>query len=148
MIVSEAGVRAQIADQGGFVSSRFGIAAQALGVAALAALVYFAFLQPSDPGPLSGIEVEGDLPTQVTGGDGQAPGRQGGEASARRGARSESRPAPRIRLVPVAPGSTSPVPPTLAENETPSADSETPSGSQYDSAVARVIGQASGAQPE
>lgn len=145
MIVSEAEVRARIAEQGGSVSSRFGIAAQALGVAALAALVYFAFLQPSDPDPLSGIEVEGDFPTQVTAGDGKAARSQSRRAASTsgRGAGVEAGAGsvPRIRLVPVVPGSSSPVPPTLADNETPV-------GTQYDSAVARIIGRASGARPE
>jgi hypothetical protein len=147
MIVSEAEARARIAEQGGSVSSRFGIAAQALGVAALAALVYFAFLQPSDPDPLSGIEVEGDFPTQVTAGDGKAARSQGrrGASTSRRGASAGAGAGagsvPLIRLVPVVPGSSSPVPPTLADNETPV-------GTQYDSAVARIIGRASGARPE
>ena len=145
MIVSEAEVRARIAEQGGSVSSRFGIAAQALGVAALAALVYFAFLQPSDPDPLSGIEVEGDFPTQVTAGDGKAARSQGRKraSTSRRGAEAGAGAGsvPLIRLVPVVPGSSSPVPPTLADNETPV-------GTQYDSAVARIIGRASGARPE
>jgi hypothetical protein len=143
MIVSEAEARARIAEQGGSVSSRFGIAAQALGVAALAALVYFAFLQPSDPDPLSGIEVEGDFPTQVTAGDGKAARSQGRKraSTSRRGAEAGAGSVPLIRLVPVVPGSSSPVPPTLADNETPV-------GTQYDSAVARIIGRASGARAE
>jgi hypothetical protein len=140
MIVSEADARAQIAEEGGSVSSRFGILAQGLGVAALAALVYFAFLQPSDPDPLSGIEVEGNLPTQVTGGNGQAAKPRGRESATRRGARSGVGPVPRIRLVPVVPGASPVVPPTLADNDTP------PS-SQYDSAVARILGRVSGARP-
>ena len=119
--------------------SRFGIATQALGVAALGALVYFAFLQPSDPDPLSGIEVDGDLPSQVTAGNGHAEGRDR-NAGARNGAAGRSR-VPRIRLVPVVPGATPSlpgsepsVPPTLAGNDTPT-------GSQYESAVARVLGR-------
>jgi hypothetical protein len=139
MIVSKAGIRARIAEERGSMSSRLGIAAQGLGVAALAALVYFAFLQPSDPDPLSGIEVDGDLPAEVTGGNEQAAAQRGRKPDSRRRSGAGSRPVPRIRLVPVVPGTSAPVPPTVA-SPTP-ADPETPAGSQYDSAVARLLGR-------
>jgi hypothetical protein len=128
------------------MSSRFGIAAQALGVAALGVLVYFAFLQPSDPNPLSGVEVDGTVPAGTTPGNEAVGGRRSAQsrARARAGARRGAGPLPlaAIRLVPVTPGEPPPLsgPPTLA-------DDETPTGSQYDSAVARVLGRIARTQP-
>jgi hypothetical protein len=117
----------------------FAIALQALGVAALGAIVYFAFLQPSDPNPLSGIEVEGDIPAGVTHGNGQA--------AAQRDRKSPAGPARRdggtrtlagIRLIPVQPGDAIPSPPGGPVG------GDTPTGEQYDSAVARILGRVAG----
>jgi hypothetical protein len=129
------------------MSSRFGIAAQGLGVAVLAALVYVAFLAPSDPDPLSGVEVDGDLPAGVAGGsDGNrgTAGRKGREGPASRGARSG--PLAGIQLIPVPPGTappdtTAPAPPSFV------VDDETPIGSQYGSAVTRVLRRVARAEP-
>ena len=118
----------------------FAIALQALGVAALAALVYIAFLQPSDPNPLSGIEVEGEIPAGVTPGSGQAAGRPTGQRNRRSPARhgDGTRTLAGIRLIPVQPGDAIPVPPGAP------VDGDTPTGEQYDSAVARVLGRVAG----
>jgi hypothetical protein len=116
----------------------FAIALQALGVAALGVIVYFAFLAPSDPNPLSGIEVDGDIPAGVTPGNGQATGQQHRRSSARRG--DGTRTLVGIRLIPVQPGDAIPVPPGAP------GDSDTPTGSQYGSEVARVLGQVARAE--
>ena len=101
----------------------FAIALQALGVAALGVMVYFAFLQPSDPNPLSGIEVEGDIPTGVTPGNGQATGQRNTRSpagSARRG--DGGRTLAGIRLIPVQPGDAIPAPPVApGGGDTPTA---------------------------
>lgn len=124
----------------------FPIALQPLGVAALAALVYFAFLHPSDPNPLSGIQVEGDIPAGVTPGNGRAAGQRSRKPPARRGDRSRTLAG--IRLVPVQPGAATPAPPGLpADSDTPPVDSDTPTGSQYGSEVARVLGRVARAEP-
>jgi hypothetical protein len=134
--------RAQTETEGVGVSSRFGIAAQALGVAALGAIVYFAFLAPSDPDPLSGIEVDGNLPADVTPGNETATGGRNRQAGPRRRV-VRSGGLATIRLVPVTPGapaaSTS-TPPSLAENETPV-------GEQYESQVARILARAARDEP-
>jgi len=117
----------------------FAIALQALGVAALGVIVYFAFLQPSDPNPLSGIEVEGDIPAGVTpAGNGQATGQRNRKSPAGRG--DGTRTLAGIRLIPVQPGDAIPVPPGAP------VDSDTPTGEQYDSAVARILGRVAGAE--
>ena len=117
----------------------FAIALQALGVAALGAIVYFAFLQPSDPNPLSGIEVEGDIPAGVTPGTGQATGQRNSKPPAGPARRGDgTRTLAGIRLIPVQPGDAIPVPPGAP------VDSDTPTGEQYDSAVARILGRVSG----
>jgi hypothetical protein len=128
------------------MSSRFGVAAQALGVAALGVLVYFAFLQPSDPNPLSGVEVDGTLPAGTTPTDEAVGGRRSAQSRARARARAQRGAGPLplagIRLVPVTPGEPPPLsgPPSLV-------DDETPTGSQYDSVVARVLGRIAPSQP-
>jgi hypothetical protein len=114
----------------------FAIALQALGVAALGVIVYIAFLQPSDPNPLSGIEVEGDIPAGVTPGNGQATRQRNRKSPARRG--DGTRTLAGIRLIPAQPGDAIPVPPGAP------VDSDTPTGEQYDSAVARILGRVAG----
>lgn len=117
----------------------FAIALQALGVAALGAIVYFAFLQPSDPNPLSGIEVEGDIPAGVTPGNGQATGQRNSKPPAGPARRGDgTRTLAGIRLIPVQPGD-----PIAAPPGAPGGD-DTPTGEQYDSAVARILGRVSG----
>jgi hypothetical protein len=156
MIVSQCGARAQTERQGGYVTTRiFAIALQALGVAALGAVVYFAFLHPSDPNPLSGIQVDGDIPAAgVTPGNGQATGQRSRETPARRGDRTRTLAG--IRLVPVQPGDVAPGPPgppvdgdtpTGSQGDTPTgSQGDTPTGSQYGSAVTRVLGRVARAE--
>ena len=124
----------------------FPIALQALGVAALAAIVYLAFLHPSDPNPLSGIQVEGDIPAGVTPGNNGATGHRNRKTPARRGDRSRTLAG--IRLVPV-PGDATPVQPGDATPAPPGppVDGDTPTGSQYGSAIARVLGRVARAEP-
>jgi hypothetical protein len=125
----------------------FAIALQTLGVAALGAIVYFAFLQPSDPNPLSGIEVEGDIPAGVTPGNGQATGQRNSKPPAGPARRSDgTRTLAGIRLIPVPPGDAIPVPPGDAIPAPPGAPGggDTPTGEQYDSAVARILGRVAG----
>ena len=117
----------------------FPIALQALGVAALGAIVYFAFLQPSDPNPLSGIEVEGDIPAGVTPGNGQATGQRDSKSPAGPARRGDgARTLAGIRLIPVQPGDPIPAPPGAPGG------GDTPTGEQYDSAVARILGRVAG----
>jgi hypothetical protein len=131
MIVREPCHRGQVAEDAGRMRSRFGIVAQAVGVAAWAAVVYFAFLQPGDPNPLSGIEVEGDLPAETP--PIQAANHNRGRPSPdERGART--RRAAGIRLAPTSPTSPGGGLPTVTT------DPDTPAGSQYGNAVARVLG--------
>ena len=140
MIVSHPGVRAQTERQGGSVIARiFPIALQALGVAALAAIVYFAFLHPSDPNPLSGIQVEGDIPAGATPGNNGTAGHRNRKTPVRPGERNRTLAG--IRLVPIQPGDATPAPPG------PPVDGNTPTGSQYGSAVARVLGRVARAEP-
>ncbi len=148
MIVSHSGVRAWTEIQGGSVIARiFPIALQALGVAALAAIVYFAFLHPSDPNPLSGIHVEGDIPAGGTPGNNGTAGQRNRKTPARRGDRSRTLAG--IRLIPVQPGTAIPVLPGTAIPAAPGApgDSDTPTGSQYGSDVARVLGRVTRVEP-
>ena len=121
----------------------FAIALQALGVAALGVIVYFAFLQPSDPNPLSGIEVEGDIPAAgVTPGNGQATGQRNSKSPAGPARRGDgARTLAGIRLVPVQPGDA--IPAAQAAPEVPGG-ADTPTGEQYDSAVARILGRVAG----
>ena len=117
----------------------FAIALQALGVAALGVIVYFAFLQPSDPNPLSGIEVEGDIPAGVTPGNGEATGQRNRKSPASPARRGDgTRTLAGIRLIPVQPGDAIPAPPGAPVG------SDTPTGEQYDSAVARILGRVAG----
>ena len=135
MIVREPWGRGQVAADAGRVRSRFGIVAQAVGVAAWAAVVYFAFLQPGDPNPLSGIEVEGNLPAEAP--PSQTANRNGNRSSSRDGGARTTRTtratrAPGVRLVPTSPSGDVP---TLV------IDPDTPAGSQYGDAVARILGR-------
>lgn len=114
--------------------SRIGITLQGLGVAALAAIVYFAFLSPNDSGPLTGIDVEPPA---------EEPPKQ---RTAKRDKRAPRPDRPRRRAaqatLPVAlPAGTPPQATTI----TPSPDS--PVGSQYTSTVARILNRLSPATP-
>lgn len=113
--------------------SWYAIVAQAIGVAALAGVVYLAFLQPDDSGPLSGIDIEDGqiaapppgVPGKPVRGDGR-PARK--RATPRRG--------PVLTAVD-APGATA----------TAFPDVQTPPGSQYSDTVARILGLVSRSEP-
>ena len=110
--------------------SRLGMAAQALGVAALGAIVYFAFLSPNDSGPLTGIDVEPPLE--------QPPP----ERHANKRKKPEPKPdRPRPVKAARVPRSTPVVPSVEVE---PVAD--TPAGAQYAGTVARILGEVSRSQ--
>ena len=108
------------------VSSRIGIAAQAIGVAALATIVYFAFLQPNDSDPLQSIDVDDGLEVEAAPGparrhrQGRAPRKRGGTVPAQLAPSGPALPAP-------------PEPPATI----PAAD--TPADSQYETVVARIL---------
>jgi hypothetical protein len=144
MIVGQSGTRAETERQAGSVTARiFAIALQALGVAALGAIVYFAFLQPSDPNPLSGIEVEGDIPAGLTPGEGRATGQRNRRTPAGPARRGDgTRTLADIRLIPVPPGDAIPGQPGTPVD----GDGATPTGEQYDSAVARILGRVAGTE--
>jgi hypothetical protein len=106
------------------VSSRLGIAAQALAVAALATVVYLAFLQPNDTGSLSGIDVEseGRAPTVEVSGSHRREAEPGaGSPEAGAGAST------------AVTGLATPTAPTLAVNE------DSPADSQYAGTVTRIL---------
>ena len=116
------------------MSPRLGIVAQAIGVVALGSIVYFAFLSPEDPDPLTGIEIEngvGITPPQFTT-DGR---RQGGPDKPKDSRTRRATTLP--RLVPTQPTSE----PTVTE------PINTPSGSQYADGVARILGRVASARP-
>lgn len=109
-----------------------GIALQAVGVAALGAIVYFAFLSPNDSGPLTGIDV--DPPFEQQPPERQATKRHKPaprpDRPRRRGARRASLP-----VVPASP----PPPIDLVP--------DSPSDAQYSATVARVLDQVARAAP-
>ena len=100
------------------------IAAQAIGVATLGAIVYFAFLSPDDPGTLSEIEVNDGVTVQAPRPSVQHPRRQQPAAKPRRASKRKITPP-----VPVTPAPTTVSPP-----------GDTPAGAQYADAVARILG--------
>jgi hypothetical protein len=103
-----------------------GLVAQAVGVAALGAVVYFAFLNPGDPGTLSEIAVSDGVTVTAPQPSAHHPRRQ---LPAPKPRRARKRGAPTPAITP----STTPNP----ETTPPSAD--TPVGSQYADAVARIL---------
>jgi hypothetical protein len=127
-----------------------GIVAQAIGVAALGSLVYFAFLSPEDPDPLTGIEIEDGVritPPEFTA-DGR---RKGGPDRPKDGRRRRSatlprlvpKPSPSLEPVVTEPVGTEPVGTEPVGTE----PIDTPSGSQYADAVARIVGRVASARP-
>jgi hypothetical protein len=127
MIVREARLRANWLAEGDPLRSRLGIVAQAIGVAALAVVVYLAFLSPNDSGPLSGIDV-------------QPPIEEPPERHASKQKKSKPKPdRPRRRAAVRVPAS-APVAPSVF---VPPAD--TPVGDQYTGSVARILARVSGA---
>ena len=132
MIVREARFRARMDARGVALRSRIGLMLQGLGVAALAAIVYFAFLSPNDSGPLTGIDVE--PPTE------QPPKQQ----TARRNKRSPRPDRPRRRAA----QATSPAAiPTGTPPTTIAPPVDSPVGSQYTSTVARILNRIAPATP-
>ncbi len=117
------------------------IALQAVGVAVLAAIVFFAFLRPSEPGGLSGIEAEGNGPTVLH------PAPPAGKERKKRGGMGRRASGPdRNSFGPGAPDS--PFGGESSEGgivggDTPSLEGggNTPSGDQYDDTVARLMDQ-------
>jgi hypothetical protein len=99
------------------------IAAQAIGVVILGAVVYFAFLKPGNPGTLSEIEVNDGVTVEAPRPSVHHPRRQ------QPGAKPRDTAAPRH-----APG-----PATAATPEKTTPPPETPVGSQYADAVARIL---------
>ena len=122
------------------MSPRLGIVAQAIGVVALGSVVYFAFLSPEDPDPLTGIEIEDGV--RITPPDFTADGRRKHgpdkpkDGRARRSAtlpRLVPTPSPSLEPVVTEPVGTEPI--------------DTPSGSQYADGVARIVGRVASARP-
>jgi hypothetical protein len=110
------------------LSSRLGVAVQVIAVAALAVVVYLAFLKPNDSDPLSGIQVDDGAQIEAS------PPRETDRNRERRRPRVENRKRdgkPRVREVGV------PAP----EWEPSTADAGTPVGSQYVSEVTRISQQ-------
>jgi hypothetical protein len=123
------------------VSPRLGIVAQAIGVVALGSVVYFAFLSPEDPDPLTGIEIEDGVrlnPPKFTTGARRQGGPDKPKGNRRRPRRSTTLP----RLVPTP----SPLEPVVTEPVV-TEPIDTPSGSQYADGVARIVGRVASARP-
>lgn len=117
------------------------IALQAVGVAVLAAIVFLAFLRPSDPSELTGIEAgEGPAPVVV---DPAPTPREDPPDPKRQDAGGQAGPAPETdEAAPASPPDT-PVPaapPAEPDGEAspPAGEGETPTGSQYDDLVGRL----------
>ncbi len=104
------------------MSSKYGMAAQGLGVAILLGVVYFAFLAPNDPESLSGIDAPGGEIFE------SVPNRHG-DGNGDQAVQRSREPAAVIAGAAVAPSSPVPTTPAI----------DTPPGSQYDSVVARII---------
>lgn len=118
------------------------IALQAVGVAVLAAIVFMAFLRPSEPGDLSGIEAEGNGPTVLD------PAPPEGKEEKKRGGMSQGVSEPdRNGFGPSAldssVGSESSSEGGIVGGDTASLDGggNTPGGDQYDDTVARLMDQ-------
>jgi hypothetical protein len=122
------------------VSPRLGIVAQAVGVVALGSLVYFAFLSPEDPDPLTGIEIEDGV--RITPPKFTTNGRHGGPDKPKDGRRRPRRSATLPRLIPTP----SPSEPVVTEPVV-TEPIDTPSGSQYVDGVARILGRVASARP-
>jgi hypothetical protein len=113
--------------------SKLGIAAQAIGVLALIAIVYGAFLRPDDPDPLTGIEIEDGAALEAApfvGGE-RRRGRSNGPARVAKRSRG---------------------PATVAESElgvehVDTIAADTPAAAQYSGGVARILDQVARARP-
>lgn len=117
------------------------VALQVVGVVVLAAITYMAFLSPSKPGDLHGIEAgEGEPPVVV---DPTPKPPDDPRDRKRPDAVDPGRPAAPLEVPAPAGPPSSPTPPLPSEGETtappPSGDGETPTGSQYDDPVARLL---------
>jgi hypothetical protein len=141
------------AERGAWWKSRIGIAVQAIGVAALAVIVYMAFLEPRDTTPLGSIVLEdgdrrgGATPWQA--GDSQRrvlahERRQQlrGKAQARARARARKRARARGRAALLAAAPSEPGPGVLARPYV-----GTPSDSQYTDAVTQILGRVAQSAP-
>ena len=106
------------------MKSKSGIAAQALAAAALAAVVYFAFIAPNGTGPLTSIEVEGGPPVATA-----PPGPVAGENERRQQSAPIAATAPAAELF---------SPPS---GPSPNSIVQTPPSSQYEDPVARILNQ-------
>ena len=122
------------------MSSKYAVvAAQAVGVAALATVVYLAFLSPGSPGPLREIQVEDGVTVE-------APDRHGrdGDKNRHRGENAKPRPHRAAPALPALPTLTLVNPsPTPATPQEP----DGPAGSQYASAVTRIAGNVARGAP-
>jgi hypothetical protein len=132
------------------MSARFRtIAFQAIGVAVIAAIVYAAFLRPTDPGELSGIDAEGPgsvaASPETPGGDGKkkAPKGKGNDPKTKStamppglgGAGDDGQAgAPLGAAGPAGTG----IPP-VGGDTFPGDDAESPPVDQYDDLVARLM---------
>jgi hypothetical protein len=126
MIVREANARAHSAGEGGSVRSRVGIAAQAVGVAALGIVVYFAFLHPDGSNTPTSIQVDDGAEVSVP------PERSRRTKDKHRDPNSQPRKAQRASRPAFVPPP--PVAPVAGTN------GDTPTESQYQTAVARILG--------
>ena len=124
------------------MSSKFGIVAQVLCVAALAAIVYLAFLSPGGSDPLGPIDVEdgfgGDAPAQQSTNPARGAGRPRGQGPA---AASNATPGPVV-----APRVASGVPPAWQTALDPGRV-DTPPGRQYFDSVTRILSEVARADP-
>ena len=124
MIVRNANARAHSAGEGGSVRSRVGIAAQAVGVAALGIVVYFAFLHPDGSDTPTRIQVDDGVEVSVP------PQRSRRTENKPKGRPTKTERAPRQDVVAQPPGA-----PVVETN------TDTPAASQYETAVARILGE-------
>ncbi len=123
MIVREANSCAHLAGEGGSVRSRVGIAVQAVGVAALGIVVYFAFLHPDGSNTPTTIEVDDGAEISVP------------PQRSRRTKDKPKDPKPKSRRAKRASGPVFLPPPPVAGT-----NGDTPTESQYETVVARILG--------
>jgi hypothetical protein len=112
------------------LSSRLGIALQAVAVAALAVVVYVAFLKPGDSDPLTEIQVDDGAQVEMS----PPPARER-DRRPPRAAKQPRKAVPRVTRSQAPSQPADAAPPEIA-------DVETPAGSQYVSSVARIAQQA------
>jgi hypothetical protein len=128
MFVRKGAARGHSAGEGGTLSSRLGIAAQAVAVVALAVVVYLAFLKPNDSDPLSEIQVDDGADVEASSPPSHHRERERPHAGTKK---RERRGKPRVTEAGL---------PAALEPSTAGVD--TPVGSQYVSAVTRISEQA------